>query len=491
MPCFVLLSALLVGGVAIASANEGGRTHIVTPDSSLDASVIHPGDTVLFRPGQYSRMPPLVSGEPGRPVTYRAEEPGAAIFDGTGEGRRPELLEDQWESQITLDDEGRRPWAGWPRRLLDVKAEDLDQLSGNMIRLDGVSHVRIQGLVVRNTRTGIFIMGGARDVVLEDIEIYQTRLAMRVNDLDGFKFRRMHLHHNHKGIFFDDGNARNGLLEYVVAEYNDDGRGRAGDGDGFQMRAGVSNITFRHCVARRNGEDGFDFKGANITAEYCIASQNGGTGIKTWNRGLRLKNVAAWGNTRGLAVGNFYPFRDNEREFIRDISVINSTVAGNRWVGVALSANMEIELRNNIFDASTGGVAMATWQWRGGASESEYHQAPRIVAANAATPEAIEGEMKGTNLIWANRDSAFVAYQDHWVSPSDLRQGDWAVMGDGVRFVLEDPGFVDLEAGDVRLTAGSRAIGAGESAFAPSHDLEGVERPQGTGVDLGAYEFTD
>ena len=392
--------------------------------------------------------------------------------------------------QVTLD-EGRAPWAGWPRRLLDVTAEELDELAGNMIRFDGIRHVKIQGLIVRNTRTGVYFLDDCHDITLEDIEIYQTRLAMRVGDLTDFTFRRMRLHHNHKGIFFDDGNASDGLLEYVVAEYNDDGYDRAGDGDGFQMRAGVNNITFRHCIARRNGEDGFDFKGWNITAEHCIAAQNGGVGIKTWNRGLVLRNVAAWGNTQGVTVGNFYPFRDNDHEYIRDVSIVNATIAANRWVGARIGANMEIELRNNIFDASAGGVAVATWQWRNQRVQGEHYRAPRIVPANDATPAAERDSLMGVNMIWANQRNEFMIYQDRIIRPSALRDGDWEVMGPNVRFVTENPRFVDVAGGDFRLQPDSPAIDVGESNATPTQDLDGRDRPQGEAVDLGAYEYAN
>lgn len=40
-----------------------------------------------------------------------------------------------------------------------------------------------------------------------------------------------------------------------------------------------------------------------------------------------------------------------------------------------------------------------------------------------------------------------------------------------------------------RLTAGSPAIDAGTRTRAPSSDFEGVSRPQGRGVDIGAYEW--
>lgn len=42
---------------------------------------------------------------------------------------------------------------------------------------------------------------------------------------------------------------------------------------------------------------------------------------------------------------------------------------------------------------------------------------------------------------------------------------------------------------DLRLRADSPAIDAGSAELAPTHDALGVPRPQGAGIDLGAYEY--
>jgi hypothetical protein len=58
--------------------------------------------------------------------------------------------------------------------------------------------------------------------------------------------------------------------------------------------------------------------------------------------------------------------------------------------------------------------------------------------------------------------------------------------------VTGDPAFVDLAADNYHLSAGSPAINAGDPAGvppAPDHDADGVVRPQGPAVDLGAYEW--
>ena len=52
-----------------------------------------------------------------------------------------------------------------------------------------------------------------------------------------------------------------------------------------------------------------------------------------------------------------------------------------------------------------------------------------------------------------------------------------------------DPSFVDPEALDFRLRAGSPAIDRGIAERAPLYDFASTPRPQGTAVDIGALEF--
>lgn len=57
--------------------------------------------------------------------------------------------------------------------------------------------------------------------------------------------------------------------------------------------------------------------------------------------------------------------------------------------------------------------------------------------------------------------------------------------------IAGDPLFTDAAGSDFSLLAGSPAIDAGTSEGAPDIDILGVTRPQGTGVDIGAYEYME
>jgi parallel beta-helix repeat protein len=55
--------------------------------------------------------------------------------------------------------------------------------------------------------------------------------------------------------------------------------------------------------------------------------------------------------------------------------------------------------------------------------------------------------------------------------------------------IAGDPAFVDPARGNFRLSPQSAAVNGGSGALFMPKDLEGTARPQGAGVDLGAYEL--
>ncbi|MBN1676269.1 MAG: right-handed parallel beta-helix repeat-containing protein [Kiritimatiellae bacterium] len=73
--------------------------------------------------------------------------------------------------------------------------------------------------------------------------------------------------------------------------------------------------------------------------------------------------------------------------------------------------------------------------------------------------------------------------------PKDLEIGKDVAAAEKTNLTA-DPGFVDAAGEDYHLRSGSAAVGAGTDlgATVPT-DFDGVARPQGTGYDIGAYEF--
>lgn len=74
------------------------------------------------------------------------------------------------------------------------------------------------------------------------------------------------------------------------------------------------------------------------------------------------------------------------------------------------------------------------------------------------------------------------------VSYSDIDQDGYAGIDGNLD---EDPTFAAPADGNYRLQAGSPCLNAGTGIDAPENDLDGVTRPQGAGIDVGAYEFEE
>jgi len=67
--------------------------------------------------------------------------------------------------------------------------------------------------------------------------------------------------------------------------------------------------------------------------------------------------------------------------------------------------------------------------------------------------------------------------------------GDYGAGTDESHNLTNDPRFVDAAAGDFRLQADSPAIDAGTAIDMFDTDMEGTPRPQGSGWDIGAFEY--
>ena len=174
------------------------------------------------------------------------------------------------------------------------------------------------------------------------------------------------------------------------------------------------------------------------------------------------------------------PNVDVRFEMINTI-IYNNNVAGTypvrlRAAGPSLILNCTIV--NNVSGASTINAE---------SDGSEYIIINNIFSGNTAsggnaplinTAEQIEFEAKH-NLVWDWEGKVSV-----W-EPRGLFLPDVDGNFEG------DPMFVEVDDGDLHLQEGSAAIDAGMTLDNVTADIAGVERPQGTAYDIGAYEYVD
>ena len=95
-------------------------------------------------------------------------------------------------------------------------------------------------------------------------------------------------------------------------------------------------------------------------------------------------------------------------------------------------------------------------------------------------------------ILWA--DSAATNNEIHNTGSSSNPVVSYSCIKDsytGAYNISVNPVFVSAATGNYRLKSTSPCIDKGTSEGAPDTDIENVERPQGAGYDMGAYEFTD
>ena len=172
-----------------------------------------------------------------------------------------------------------------------------------------------------------------------------------------------------------------------------------------------------------------------------LSVQNNGYGVVVQSGDAILTNNYLAYNVRS----GFYTW-DNA-----SAQIINNTLFGNSFGGntvdrdaaISLGANGASVVRNNIVTSSLFGV-----QCDGCTVTQDY------------------------NNVWGNTTN--------WAG--DASQGSYDLN--------IDPIFANLSAGNLRLLDSSPMIDAGSSVDAPTSDWDGLPRPSGAGVDIGADEWT-
>jgi hypothetical protein len=196
-------------------------------------------------------------------------------------------------------------------------------------------------------------------------------------------------------------------------------------------------------------------------------------------------------------VDGFQTF-DNNGNIAKNIIIENNKVFGLFHQGIMIGnatqgAVANITVRNNIF-ANSASWGICAY---GAASLNVYNNVFVNIKSSAIGFRAYSngpistGEVK--NNIFYVFGAAYWAEGGSTIDASNnlLYKGDGTV--DPTKFpndlVNVDPKFVNPEAGDYRLQAGSPAIDAGIPLPGFSNDILGVTRPQGKGWDIGAYEY--
>lgn len=434
-----------------------------------------PGAIVDIRGGTYAEQVSVeVSGEPGRPVTFR-ERPGEQVVvtgGGSGLGGSRGLIHIEDQSHLEL--------VGIEIR--DVTERSADRTpAGVWIRGAG-SNITLRGLDVHDIRTtartgdahGIAVYGTSGDrplsgISIEASSVHDLRLgtseAIAVNgNVDGFRIA---------GNVVDDVNniaidaigfeetaprndqARNGVIaDNAVSDV--DTRGNPGyeeeDGNcrcagGIYVDGGRSIVIERNRVSR-----------ANLGVELASEHRNG-----TTSDILMRNNLVTQSHRAGLTMGGF----DSRRGSTRRVTVVNNTFLDNDRLREDVG---EVELNFRVFDSRFLNNAFRA-------------RRAAIMVTNDFRQN--RGNVFDGNVWFAPRTSARSA-RWQWRTHELRGFAAWrrAIRGDA-RGRYANP----LVGPDGRPLAGSPLIDAGIATdLAGETDLAGAPRMQGAAIDAGAFE---
>ena len=440
----LMMCLMLVAPAGIAA--EDGTTYYVAPGgndtwpgtdaqpwASIDhaATVMQAGDTVLIRGGEYyESVETRFSGASGAPITFQAYPGETPILDGTGGS------------------------------------------GGNGFNVaGGHSYIHLSGLHIRHfDGYGLVLWGNNEYVEISDAEISANGTGIRLTEfsipggvVENLSIDGSYLHDNRlAGLNCAPGPCRHMQIAHTVSA--DNGESGQTVADGFAVETG-EDISIERCTANGNTGDGFDVKASQMALSRSLSWGNTNDGVKLWGDGVSLTNHISRDNLQAgvvLLSGGAYTMTHNTvAHNAVDISGYGLCVACDA------PAATDVQMYNNVFAFNGGPVY--------------FGDLVSLSADHNIYYNRIDLEIR----------AEFAARRDF--SRDDINFGVWCVeTGNGCHSGAVDPLFVDNSLRNYHLQSGlisSPAIDNGSNAWGAAIDYDGISRPQGQYVDIGAYEY--
>lgn len=266
----------------------------------------------------------------------------------------------------------------------------------------------------------------------------------------------------------------------------------------------AERCNFRNNTAKMSGGAVFAQKGATFSAKDCTFKSNkasslwgGGAVFMHNNTTCTAEDCTFEGNTGEVYGGAVFIYEGSA------FTAVNCTFAGNTC-GVGGGAVY-------IYNESAFTGVNCTFTENGASEGGALYSESDVGITNCTFMEnSVDDEVDGqsihvrtglvaviNSIFWGGGQAGHITIenpQDPPVIRYCIIQGGYDDDDEENHIIDEDPKLGELADNigptkTMALLAGSPAIDAGTSEDAPATDQRGVKRPQGSGIDIGAYEF--
>ena len=404
------------------------------------ANTMVAGDTVYVKDGVYSEYVYIgtyhgytgKSGTLGSPVTYKAYPGHHPIIDVSS------LAQLDWRPSVAIYNVSYITFEGFEIRN--------NPYTDGMILLSGTNSIILRNLKIHNILYSGIKSWGTNGLTIDACEVYDTNKASgdeQISMMPAYNFEIMNckLHDS----------------------YN----------SGIDCKVGSSNGKIHHNEIYGTG--------------YVAGNHSSGTtsiGIYLDCSGTAMDNIQIYDNvihdcnSAGIALASEvapYPSLTN-------VDIYNNLIYNNHqgfvvWSNPSFTRNFRVI--NNTFYNNYGTINIY-----GLASDGNLGINLNCIIRN----NIIAGSTPSDNLIYYTPAAGTIAI-DHnlFYKPSGVYDNAWLITIAG-NYMAGNPVFVGPPS-DFHLQANSPARDSGSADNAPTTDYAGTTRPQGTGYDIGAYEY--
>jgi len=259
----------------------------------------------------------------------------------------------------------------------------------------------------------------------------------------------------------------------VVTGFEIDGRGPLATSWRVGLYNTGANVVFRSNIIHDILTDATAFASAS-------ASGNGGAGMEmdAYSGGVQgsiIGNIVFNIGPPGISSSLVHGIYQVESGKVANNIVYN--VVGNgvtMWHG---AANIDV-VNNTIDGARGGGIFVGSGDYGGTSATGDFIAVSNNIVVNSLWGIA-EGGTTGTNNIYKNN---LLFNNTEWTVR--LQHGLTAT-----GTITAEPMFVNGAARDYHLRSGSPAIDNGTTSATVTYDFDMASRPQGNGMDIGAFEY--